>query len=59
MTNSDVNRAMAAHLRRYGLPALPDYIVDRDGRRMDLNGLVWKFNVVTAHVAVDWSSLAD
>lgn len=58
MTNSDVNRAMAAHLRRYGLPPLPDYIVDRDGRRMDLNGLVWKFNVVTAHVAVDWSHLA-
>ena len=59
MTNSDVNRAMAVHLWRYGLPALPDHIVDRDGRRMDLTGLVWKFNVVTSHVAVDWSRLAD
>lgn len=26
---------------------------------MSLNGLVWKFNVVTAHVAIDWSRLAD
>ncbi|MEX3935750.1 tyrosine-type recombinase/integrase [Paraburkholderia phymatum] len=57
MTNSDINCAMAAHLRRYGLPPLPEYIVDRDGRRMDLQGVVWKFNVVTEHVAVDWSRI--
>ncbi|KGD08478.1 hypothetical protein [Burkholderia pseudomallei] len=56
MTNSDVNQAMAEHLRRYGLPALPDFVVDRDGRRMDLHGTVWKFNVATEHIAVDWSS---
>ncbi|CAG9190118.1 MULTISPECIES: site-specific integrase [Burkholderia] len=59
MTNSDVNQAMAEHLRRYGLPALPDFVVDRDGRRMDLHGTVWKFNVATEHIAVDWSSFAD
>lgn len=59
MTNSDVNRAVAAHLKRYGLPPLPDHVVDRDGRRMSLDGLVWKFNVVTAHVAIDWSRLPD
>lgn len=59
MTNSDVNRAMAAYLQCYGLPLLPDHVVDRDGRRMELSGPVWKFNVVTEHVAVDWSSLAD
>ncbi|OXI31833.1 hypothetical protein CFB84_16030 [Burkholderia aenigmatica] len=59
MTNSDVNRAMAAHMRRNGLPPLPDHVVDRDGRRMNLDGLVWKFNVVTTHVAIDWSSLTD
>jgi integrase len=59
VTNGDVNRAMAAHLRLYGLPPLPDYIVDRDGRRMDLNGMVWKFNVVTDHVAIDWSSIRE
>jgi integrase len=57
VTNGDVNRAMAAHLRRYGLPSLPDHVVDRDGRRMDLSGTRWKFNVMTAHVAVDWSGL--
>ncbi|KWF69321.1 hypothetical protein WL92_22315 [Burkholderia multivorans] len=26
---------------------------------MSLDGLVWKFNVVTAHVAIDWSRLPD
>ncbi len=26
---------------------------------MDLSGAKWKFNVVTAHVAVDWSGLVD
>jgi len=59
MTNSDVNEAMAAHLRQNGLPPLPDHVVDRDGRRMNLDGFVWKFNVVTTHVAIDWSSLAN
>ncbi|KGD36104.1 phage integrase family protein [Burkholderia pseudomallei] len=59
MTNSDVNRAMVAHLRRNGLPPLPDHVVDRDGRPMNLNGLVWKFNVVATHTAIDWSSFAD
>ncbi|WP_236674069.1 site-specific integrase [Paraburkholderia hospita] len=31
--------------------------MDRDGRRMDLQGVVWKFNVVTEHAAVDWSRI--
>ncbi|MBF3434167.1 tyrosine-type recombinase/integrase [Burkholderia pseudomallei] len=26
---------------------------------MNLNGLVWKFNVVATHTAIDWSSFAD
>ncbi|MGF6296071.1 tyrosine-type recombinase/integrase [Paraburkholderia youngii] len=59
MTNSDVNRAMAAHLRRYRLPSLPNHVVDRDGRRMDLSGTRWKFNDVTGHVALDWSRVPD
>lgn len=54
-----MNRAMAAYFRRYGLPSLPDYVVDRDGRRMNLEGVVWKFNVVTEHAAFDWSCIPD
>ncbi|WP_081085087.1 site-specific integrase [Burkholderia territorii] len=57
MTNGDVNRAMAEDLRLYELPRLPDHIVDRDGRQMDLNGAVWKFNVATTHVSFNWSKL--
>ncbi|OTP65929.1 site-specific integrase [Caballeronia sordidicola] len=49
---------MAVLLQRFRLPQLPDCIVDRDGRKMDLSGSVWKFNVATGHVAVDWSNHA-
>ncbi|MEM5440498.1 tyrosine-type recombinase/integrase [Paraburkholderia diazotrophica] len=58
MTNDEVNRAMGAHLRHYGLPLLPESVIDRDGRRMNLGNVIWKCNVPIAHVAIDWSRLA-
>ncbi|WP_250479761.1 MULTISPECIES: site-specific integrase [unclassified Caballeronia] len=57
MTNDDVNQAMGAHLRRYGLPPLPGGEIDRDGRRVDLSGVTWRCNVATDHVALNWSRL--
>lgn len=56
MTNADVNRAMATLLRRYKLAALPDHLIDRDGRMMDLSRSVWKFNTETHHQALDWAA---
>jgi len=57
MTNDEVNRAMATHLWRYGLPRLPEAEIDRDGRRVDLSGVSWRCNAATAHVAINWPRL--
>ncbi len=49
---------MRVHLQRYGLPLLPEGVVDRDGRRVSLEGDVWRCNVASKHVSMDWSRLA-
>jgi len=55
MTNAEINREMAPLLREHDLAELPDHVVDRDGRVMDLTQSVWKFNVPTGHQAFDWA----
>jgi integrase len=59
MTNAELNLAMADHLRRCDLIAMPDSVIDRDGRVMDLSQSVWKFNVPTEHSALDWARLPE
>jgi len=59
MTNAEINQAMASLLRCHDLAPLPDHVVDRDGRVMDLTQSVWKFNVPTHHQAVHWEYLPE
>ncbi|WP_367394843.1 tyrosine-type recombinase/integrase [Cupriavidus sp. Agwp_2] len=59
MTNSEVNRAIMSLLRQNKLPPLPSYVIDRDGRRMEMSGTYWKFNVPTFHAAFDWARQSD
>ncbi|MCX4155523.1 MULTISPECIES: site-specific integrase [Paraburkholderia] len=59
MTNDDVNLAMAGTLARFNLPALPDSVIDRDGRRIDMAESRWRLNTVTDHVSIDWADFAD
>ncbi len=59
MTNDEINLAMAKYLRRCDLIAMPDHVIDRDGRAMDLSQSVWKFNVPTEHSALDWARLPE
>lgn len=59
MTNGEVNRAIGSLLRRNQLAPLPAHIIDRDGRRMDISGTRWKFNVPTNNAAFDWEGQSD
>lgn len=59
MTNAEVNRAIMSLLRENKLPLLPSYVIDRDGRRMDMNGTYWKFNVPIHNAAFDWGRQSD
>ncbi|MGF6634894.1 tyrosine-type recombinase/integrase [Paraburkholderia sp. MM6662-R1] len=58
MTNDEINRQLGRKLHQFGLSPLESQIVDRDGRTMDLSGVVWKFNVPTQKSSFDWSRLA-
>ncbi|MBN3795991.1 hypothetical protein [Burkholderia sp. Ac-20392] len=59
MTNDDLNQLMGDQIRLYGLQPLAQFVVDRDGRKMDLRGPVWKFNKATEHSQVDWSKFVN
>ena len=59
MTNAKVNRAIMSLLRKNKLPPLPSYVIDRDGRRMEMSGAYWKFNVPTSNVAFHWDRQSD
>lgn len=59
MTNGDLNQAMAETLARFCLPVLPDSVIDRDGRRIDMAASRWRLNTVTDHVSIDWAHFAD
>ncbi|QGS28449.1 hypothetical protein [Cupriavidus metallidurans] len=59
MTNAEVNRAIMSLLRKNKLPPLPSYVIDRDGRRMEMSGAYWKFNVPTSNVAFHWDRQSD
>lgn len=59
MTNAEVNRAIMSLLRKNKLPLLPSYVIDRDGRRMEMGGTYWKFNLPTNNAAFHWERQSD
>ncbi|QQX84791.1 tyrosine-type recombinase/integrase [Cupriavidus necator] len=59
MTNGEINCAIETLLSRHRLALLPNHVIDRDGRRMDMTSARWKFNVPTAHATFDWAKHSD
>lgn len=52
-------RWLTYKFRQFGLAPLENQIIDRDGRTMDLNSVIWKFNVPTQKSIFSWSQYSS
>ncbi|QBQ95928.1 site-specific integrase [Paraburkholderia pallida] len=59
MTNDEINQQLGRKLRQFGLSPLENQIIDRDGRTMDLSGVLWKFNAPTRRESFNWETIQD